>query len=290
MLSGRVALVTGASRGLGREVAQAFVRAGANVALVARPSPAFDATLVALGAQRVQSAQRLHAIPTDLSRHEGCPAVAEAAHRALGSVDILVNNAGITGPIGALEQTHLEEWLRTIEVNLLAPIALMSAVVPHMRARGWGKIINLSGGGATGPRPNFMAYAASKAALVRATETLAEEVKGQGIDVNAVAPGIMNTRMLDDMVAAGQVRAGQREYQLAIEQQARGGSPPTRAVGLVLWLASPASNGITGRLISAVWDPWEHLASRREELAGTDIYTLRRIVPEDRGKDWPRAT
>jgi 3-oxoacyl-[acyl-carrier protein] reductase len=105
------------------------------------------------------------------------------------------------------------------------------------------------------------------------------------VDVNAVAPGPMNTRMLEETLAAGPGGA-KREYGAALVRSKEGGAPPEKAAELVAWLASPASDGITGRLISAVWDDWPKLAQRREELAQTDVFTLRRIVPKDRGLPW----
>jgi NAD(P)-dependent dehydrogenase (short-subunit alcohol dehydrogenase family) len=148
-----------------------------------------------------------------------------------------------------------------------------------------GSIINLSGGGATSPRPNFSAYATAKAGLVRFSETLARELAEFHIRVNAVAPGAMNTAMQRAVLDAGAARAGEKEYQLALEQGRDGGAPPERAAELCLFLASPDAAGISGRLISAVWDDWPALGGR-PELAASDIYTLRRIVPEDRGMQW----
>jgi NAD(P)-dependent dehydrogenase (short-subunit alcohol dehydrogenase family) len=286
MLTGRVALITGASRGLGREIAHTFVRAGASVAVVARPSSTFDEAVASLESARVSPAQRIEAICADLARHERSHEVVEEARRRLGALDVLVNNAGILGPIGAVGVADHDAWTATIDINLLSPVALMRAVIPEMRQRGRGKIINLSGGGATSPRPNFTAYASAKAGLVRVTETAADELRDTGIDVNAVAPGAMNTRMLEEVLAAGPTLAGEAEYRRAVAQQASGGSPPARAAGLVLWLASSQSDGVTGRVLSAVWDPWEGLGARRTELAESDIYTLRRIVPADRGQRW----
>lgn len=285
MLTDRVALVTGASRGFGRAIAAAFLEAGASVALVARPSADLNETADALGASAALGQQVL-ALPADLARPDETGDLLARVLDRFGRLDVLVNNAGITGPIGALETCDWDEWTTTLAVNLLAPVALMRAAVPVMRARGRGKIVNISGGGATGPRASFSAYAAAKSALVRVTETLAAELAGTGIDVNAVAPGAMNTRMLDDVLSAGPSTVGDEVYRKALEQQAGGGASPERAAALVVFLASPESDGITGRLLSAVWDPWESLSGRRDELARSDIYTLRRIVPEDRGKDW----
>ena len=152
-----------------------------------------------------------------------------------------------------------------------------------MKKKGGGKIVNLSGGGATNPLPRLSAYAASKAAVVRLTETLAEELREFSIAVNAIAPGALNTRFLDEVLRAGPELVGSGFYDKALKQRETGGAPLDRGVALCVYLASTASDGITGKLISALWDPWEKLSDHRAELASSDIYTLRRIVPEDRG-------
>jgi 3-oxoacyl-[acyl-carrier protein] reductase len=149
-----------------------------------------------------------------------------------------------------------------------------------MRRQKSGKIINISGGGATSPRPDFSAYATAKCALVRFTETLAEELKDFGIDVNAVSPGAMNTRMLDEVLEAGP-RAARREYAAALNRREEGGASPENAAELVAMLASNLCDGITGKLISAVWDDWKQLPERAKELAATDAYTLRRVSPRN---------
>ena len=130
------------------------------------------------------------------------------------------------------------------------------------------------------------AYAASKAALVRLTENLALELSGAGVDVNAIAPGALNTRLLDEMLAAGPARRGDEFYEGALRQRETGGNSLEYAAALSVFLASAASDGISGRLISAVWDDWASLAGRRTELAAGDVYTLRRIGPADRGLSW----
>jgi 3-oxoacyl-[acyl-carrier protein] reductase len=158
------------------------------------------------------------------------------------------------------------------------------ALVPHFLANKYGKIINLSGGGATNPLPNISAYAASKAAVVRFTETLAGEV-GAGIDVNAVAPGALATQMMDSAIDAGPDKVGKAFHERMLKLKAEGGTPLIKGAQLCAYLASSESDGVTGKLLSAVWDPWNALSAHRDDLKG-DIYTLRRIVPADRGKDW----
>ena len=285
-LADKTVLVTGASRGLGLEVARQFARAGAHVAMAARDEAALAEAGHIVARERVATAQRIGCgYVADLADPAQVDALASEVWDHFGGVDVLVNNASIQGPIGPLEKADFQAWRRVFDVNLFAAARLCQRLIPSMRGRGGGKIINVSGGGATGPRPDFSAYALSKTAIVRLTETLAEELKGQNIDVNAVAPGPMNTRMLEEVLAAGP-SAAPREYEAAVARAAKGGTPPETAAELIVWLGTSESDGITGRLISAVWDDWRKLAERRGQLAGTDVYTLRRIVPKDRGLDW----
>ncbi len=208
------------------------------------------------------------------------------ARRVWDRIDVLVNNAAILGPIGNVWENDWEEWQTTIRVNLLAPVELCRACVPWMIAHRQGKIITLSGGGATGPRPNFSAYATAKTGLVRFSEILAHEVSKMNVQVNCVAPGAMNTAMLQAVLDAGLEKAGAIEYAQAVKRAEEGGALPQRAADLCVFLASPAGDSITGKLISAVWDPWESLPEHIDDLKDSDIYTLRRIVPRDRGKSW----
>ena len=206
--------------------------------------------------------------------------------KVLGGCHILVNNAGIYGPKGEIESVDWAEWAKAIEINVYGSILMCRALLPHFKAQGYGKVIQLSGGGATNPLPRISAYAVSKAAIVRFAETLAEEVRGTGIDVNAIAPGALNTRMLDEIIEAGPERVGQVYYDRSLKQKESGGAPLDKAADLALFLASAASDGITAKLISAVWDDWEHWPDHLDELSSSDAYTLRRIAGRDRGFTW----
>ncbi len=285
ILARKNALITGASRGLGREIARAMWRHGANLLLVARA----ETTLLELREQLLTSRraqQQVHVVAADLASEDAVPKVAEAARRVWDRVDILVNNAAVLGPIGNAWENDWDEWQATLRVDLIAPVALCRTFVPWMIQSGGGKIINLSGGGATAPRARFSAYATAKAGLVRFSETLAEEVKGSNIQVNCVAPGALSTDMNRAVLRAGAERAGANEHARAVELAKSDIGIPTQAADLCIFLASSAADGISGKLISAAWDPWQKLADHVEELQASDIYTLRRIVPRDRGKNW----
>jgi NAD(P)-dependent dehydrogenase (short-subunit alcohol dehydrogenase family) len=268
-LQNKIALVTGASRGLGKEIARAFSAAGALLFLVARNADALQSLNASLDSP-------VESLAIDLSDEDAPEKVISACVEKFGGIDILVNNAGIVGPIGPLERVPFAMWQSTFAVNLFAPARLCQLVAPIMRLRGGGKIVNLSGGGATSPRPDFTAYGTSKCALVRLTETLSIELADAKIDVNAVAPGAMNTDMAKEVIAAGPTAS--RDYAAAVK---RAGIDTTatihNAAELVAFLASPACDGITGRLISAVWDEWRKLPELREKLTGSDLFTLRRV-------------
>ncbi|HLK93302.1 MAG TPA: SDR family oxidoreductase [Polyangia bacterium] len=283
-LSNKTCLVTGASRGLGRAVARRFWSEGASLVLPAR-QPDSVASLVAELPARAE--QRLVALSLDLNDPESVRSlVPRTKAQGVETLAVLVNNAAALGPIGRAWENDGAEWAAAVTADLVSPALICGAVVPWMAHRPGGRIINLSGGGATGPRPRFTAYAAAKAGLVRFSEILAEEVKELGITVNCVSPGVMATDMLAAVQRAGAGAAGEKE--VATAQKGLGGGDKTMqaAVDLITFLASDASAGVTGKLISAVWDNWEEFPERAAELSASDVFTLRRIAGRDRGLAW----
>lgn len=282
-LAGRSAVVTGANQGLGRAVAEHLVRAGAGVLLTARGADLLARTAAELEPLATLPGQRVRYRVADVSNEADCNATAVQALAELENPCVLVNNAGVYGPFGLIEDNDWLEWIKALEINLFGTVLMCRAFLRHMRSAGYGKIINLSGGGATAPLPRISSYAASKAAVVRFTETLAEETRGAGIDVNAIAPGALNTRLMADLIAAGPEKVGAGFFEKMTKTRDSGGTPLEKGAELAAFLASAASDGITGRLISAVWDDWAELPARADQLAASDIYTLRRITPDDRG-------
>lgn len=269
-LENKVCLIAGASGAIGSAVAECFHREGARLVLAGHSRKA-DWCL----GERAASDRVFH-VQFDIRRWEEVrDAVGQALDR-FGSLDVLVNCSGAQGPIGPAHTLDPEAWQRAIEVNLIGCFLLVRAVVPHMIAQGSGRIIHFSGGGAAYARPFFTAYGASKAAVVRFTESLAEELRETNIQVNAIAPGPVRSRMWDEMRAAG-AAAGSRAQAEITQMEETGGVPPARAAALALFLATSRSKGLTGRLISGVYDRWERFGSRISEIMNTDRGTLRRV-------------
>jgi len=282
VLAGKIALITGANQGFGLEVARSYLSAGADLMLCARNADMLEEARAEL-MRSAGAGQKVLARAADVSNEQQVREVVDATINELGGLHILVNNAGVYGPKGQIEDVDWAAWVQAIEINVFGSVLMCKAVLPHLKAQRYGKIIQLSGGGATNPMPRISAYAVSKAAIVRFAETLAEEVRGSGIDINSIAPGALNTRMLDEVLEAGPDKVGKDFYERALKQRDNGGVPLQRGADLAIFLASGASDGITGKLISAVWDNWEHWPEHLNKLSGSDVYTLRRIVGRDRG-------
>ena len=279
------AIITGANQGFGLEIARKFVLAGADLMLCARNASMLEDARVEL-AELATAGQKIVTQVADVSQESDVQSVVAQTLELLGGCHILVNNAGVYGPKGEIESVDWADWMKAIEINVYGSVLMSRAVLPYFKAQRYGKVIQLSGGGATNPLPRISAYAVSKAAIVRYAETLAEEVRGTGIDVNSIAPGALNTRMLDEILQAGPENVGQAFYERSVKQKKTGGEPLGKGADLALFLASSASDGITAKLISAVWDDWEYWPEHLNELSSSDVYTLRRITGRDRGFEW----
>lgn len=284
-LKGRGILITGANQGLGKAIAAECVRQGADIVICARNASLLQETTDELR-EAAGDGQVIAAMPADVANVAEVEALVQFAQENLRNFTGLVTNAGVYGPKGLIEEVDWEEWVRAVQINLMGTVLPCRMVVPLFRKAGYGKIVNLSGGGATAPLPRLSSYAASKAGVVRFSETLAEETKDAHIDVNSVAPGPLNTRFLDEVLEAGPERVGHEFYKRSLKQKEQGGAPLTKGAELVAFLLSAETDGITGRLLSAIWDSWPLLPERWSSIAKSDVYGLRRIVPKDRGFDW----
>lgn len=278
-LKGRNTLITGATQGLGRAILESYLGEGADVTFCARQARDVDQTVADLQPGLLPG-QRLTGVCADVSVSGDLDRLFAAA----GEVDVLVSNAGVYGPIGPIEEVDFEAWRQTFDINVFGIVQAVRRALPGMKKRGYGKLIQVSGAGAA-PIPNCSAYTVTKMAVTRLTEALAEELRPFGIDSNAIAPGPLNTRLIRDVLDAGPERAGEAFYRKNVQWSEGGAVSPQLGADVAVYLGSAASDGITGKLIAAQWDPWRDFETHKAALSG-DIYTFRRIVPKDRGLDW----
>jgi len=271
LLKNKNVILTGAGRGIGQVIAQILAEEGASIALLARTKGELEETL---GLIKSRSPLSFMCV-TDISNEKQIKEAFTTIKCTFNSIEVLINNAGVQGPIGKFHENNFQTWQQNIHINLFGTALLTHLVLPEMIGQMSGKIINMSGGGSTSPRPNFSAYAVSKTAIVRFTETLAEEYQDYNIDINAIAPGAINTKMLEEVISAG-LLAGV-ELSDAKKRKNKGGNDPKVAASLCSYLASDLSDGISGKLISAPWDPWESSDFQDQLRESKDLGTLRRI-------------
>jgi NAD(P)-dependent dehydrogenase (short-subunit alcohol dehydrogenase family) len=270
-LENQVAIVTGASRGIGRAIAQHCAEEGAKVALVARTA----ARLEEVAAEIRDKGGVALALSADVTERAAVQAMARRAEAELGPVDLLVNNAGTFYAIGPSWEVAPETWWTDVSTNLLGTFLCCREVLPGMVARGKGRVINMIGGGTDTPLPYGSAYAASKAAVMRFTETLAVELKEHGVVVFALRPGFVRTDMSEHQLTE-EVR---RWLPHTVQRFEEGkNSPPTLAANLAVEFASGRFDALTGRYIRVKdykGDDLDEVEAHIPEILEKDLRTLR---------------
>ena len=266
-LTGQVALVTGGGRGLGRAFAIALAKAGARVAVTARTAEPLAQTVAMVG----RAGGRALAIPGDVSAPDAVAHVVRTAESQLGMVDILVNNAGAVGPLGYDWEVDLEDWWRTLEVNVRGPFLYARAVLPGMVKRQRGRIVNISTGAGFGRLPQMDAYCATKAALTQWTKCLAADIQAHGVTVFAFHPGMVRTSMLDSLTSPDVPNAVQAYFSSLLSQGRD--VPIERSAQMLLFLVSGRADALSGRFIRAQ-DNEEELVRRVEEIRRDDLHVV----------------
>lgn len=277
----KTVLITGGSQGLGFEISKRFLKDGYSILICARNKNKLVQAKKELDKFNLCS-QDIEIFQCDISNKKQVDSMINFFFSKFKSLDVLVNNASIHGPLGKVEEVDWEEWTKAININIFGTIYLTKSLIGHFKKSNKGKIINISGGGATSSLPFVSAYAISKVAIVRFTESLADELKDYNISVNAIAPGAMKTRLLKELENAGPTKIGSNYYNKVTEFQAENSRNEIKASNLCCYLASNEASWINGKLISAVWDNWKNFSDNKRQIIDTDIYNLRRILPTDR--------
>ena len=281
-LSGKNILITGGSMGIGYAAAQVCLQSGGNVVICARNKNDLDTAVDSL---KVQGYQNIIGIPADVTQQQQVEIALNTVESNFGSLSALIHAAGVLEPIGDITKVDPKKWFNTIETNLFGTFLVTRQSCLRFKQTGGGKIVLFSGGGAAYPFPNYTAYACSKVGVVRFTETVAQEMAPHNIQVNCVAPGFVVTRMQQQTLDAGEL-AGIDYIEKTKDQIEKGGVPATVAGNAAAFLISDQANGITGKFVAAPYDGWKEWPEHLEELKSTDIFTLRRIIPKERGMDW----
>lgn len=269
-LAGHVVVVTGAAGGIGTAVAQELADQGAQLTLVGRRSEPLEELRLGLpGGPHCTVAM-------DVTDERAWESIRERLY-PLGGVQGVVTAAAQLTPIGSLGSWDIAEFRRAIDVNLVGTLLPVVALLDLLKMAA-GAVVTFSGGGATAPLPRFDAYAASKAAVVRLTENLATDLQPFGVRLNCVAPGFVVTPMHSATLDVGPGVAGAVYHERTRQAvSSNGGDPPQLAAELTAFLLSDAASGITGRLISARWDPWRTENFHHRILRDPHFATLRRI-------------
>jgi NAD(P)-dependent dehydrogenase (short-subunit alcohol dehydrogenase family) len=250
-LAGRVAVVTGASKGIGRAIALELADAGAHLVVNARGTDALDAVAKEITARGCEA----HAVAADVATPDGAAAVVDGARQRFGRVDVLVNNAGKGTPKPILDLTE-DDWHASLELNFLSAVRLSLASVPIMRAQGGGRIVNIASRVGRQPDPYFAPYAAAKAALINFTKSLANAFSKDGILCNCIVPGLIRTEAVLEAAQTSAAATGKtvdEVFEATLRQRpipaGRLGEPEDVA-GIVVFLAGPRASWITGSTIT----------------------------------------
>ena len=282
---GSAVLISGGTSGLGLNLAYDLTKKGKSVVICGRNLDALHKVTEKLSEFKKHD-QLVLGLVCDVSEENSVAKMFEMVIDHGLHIETLVCNAGLIGPINKFLECDRNEWQQAFNVNFFGTLNLINEVLPEMIRRKFGRIIHISGGGASSPLYGMSSYAASKIASVRFIETLSLEYKGYGVTFNSVAPGMLKTKLLDQMLKAGPERIGTYLFDKANQKMTSDVDATKKVLDLISFLLSDRADSISGKMISAEWDNWAEWPNHAEELKASDIYTLRRITGRERNSSW----
>lgn len=264
-------IVTGGAGGIGTYISEDLIKKGYYLSIIGRDKKRFDKLVSLIG-----KTDNLNFIKADVSNNNEVKEIFSLINKNNLELYALINMAALQAPIDFFDECDINEWTKNISINLIGVANMVYEFIIATKKYDYKKkIINFSGGGATSNRANFSAYAVSKIGVVKLTEILSSELSDFNIDINSVAPGSINTKMLDEVILAGH-KAGE-EYENSLLQINNGGDPVENIVNLCFYLLSSESDGISGKIISAIWDDYNKKGFLKRLRTDPDFCTLRRI-------------
>ena len=288
-LSKKVIVITGGSTGIGLACAEECLKQGASVVISSRSHKNLKSAFDHLRSISTS----VTAIMANVTSIRDVFGIFNETIDKFGRVDGVIHSAGIYGPIGPVIDIDPHEWMKAIETNLYGTFLVAREAADAMRTScraipsfEGGSIVLMSGGGAASPFPNYTAYACGKIGVVRLAETMAIELKPHNIRVNAVAPGFVATKIHEQTLNTDESLVGKEFMEMTKKRLAEGGVPPEVAARTCAFLLSDESRGITGKFVAAPYDNWKDWPNHIDTIKSSDVFTLRRIVPKDRGEDW----
>jgi 3-oxoacyl-[acyl-carrier protein] reductase len=279
----RKGFILGATGFIGRELSLYFSSKGWSLILGGRD----EKKLTNLS----ETIKNEYKIETEIFCHDLLELNEESIKKQLSAntseIEFFINTSGTQAPIQHFIETSFKEWEDNIRTNLIAPTLLTQHFAQIFAQNKKGSIIIFSGGGGTGPRPSFSAYAVAKTGLIRFVETISQELQNFGVRINALSPGIMPSKMLTEIIE-NEENVSIAEIRKARETLGKTENGLINVISLCDFLVSDSSMGITGKLISAQWDNWKSWPSHIKALSNSDLYTLRRITDRDRNWEWEK--
>lgn len=282
MLKEKNILITGGSLGLGFASAKACLEQGARVLICARNEEIVHEAVCSL---KKEGFSHIEGAKCDVTHASDIEKALEHLESSFGPLHGVIHAAGIYGAIGPITEVDPEEWFEGVKTNLFGSFLVAKLCCQRLQKLGGGRIVLFSGGGAASPFPNYTSYACGKAGVVRLCETIAEEMAPYNIEVNCLAPGFVVTRLHLQTLKAPE-KAGAKFLEKTKLEIEKGGVPAKLGAEAAAFLVSDEARGISGKFISAPYDNWKNLTKHLKELADSDLFTLRRIIPKDRGFSW----